>query len=93
MIQEYMTYDLALGVYLALEGCRMSKFIKSEKDGKPVLQLKIINENPDKNIKKLVEHYEKDLKPFLGPQKRGKIAVNSGDRDFELSLLRTMLGR
>jgi hypothetical protein len=92
MTQEHETFDLALGIYLLLEGCKITNFIQSKRNEKPVLQLRIINEDPSKDLDKLMKHYEEDLRPFLGSGRRGKIAVNSGDRDFELSLLRAILG-
>ena len=93
MIQEHETYDLVLGVYLCLEGCRISKFSQSEYKGKLRLQIKIINDDPDKDIDELVKHYKEDLAPFIPGPKRRIVDVGAGDVNFERGLLTAIFGR
>ena len=93
MTQEIKVYDLVLGVYLCLEGCRISKLFQSEYKGKPRLQIKIINDDPDKDIDKMVKHYKEDLAPFIPGPTRRIVDVGAGDVNFERGLLAAIFGR
>jgi len=92
MKQEIKTLDLALAIYLALEGCRITKLFQEEYKGKTCLEFKLINDNPNKDIDDLIQHYKKDLKPFV-PRKGTKIVdVGQGETNFERMLMNAIFG-
>ena len=93
MTKKYNTHNLALAIYLAFEGCRISKLLQVKRGGKSCLKFIIVNDDPEKDIVKIAKHFRKHVEPFIPNQKGKKVYVGSGDVNFERSLMTAIFGR